>query len=225
MSGESAQGDAVLRRAMFVLELVDPVTGVPVGFEMEANAEGLRAPSVTRAGQLVWLDVDPAADRSIKVSATARRRQYAPFAAVLAIAKRTPGVAPPRIRRELQPTGLYQPPSGRLATAGMVIADAQTRAPIVGAQVVLALAAGDLGTTMHSNLVAISDERGGFVAVAAGLGNDKPKPAPRPAPDGSVVGWLEISWQGVMRKTAEIALRQSQLNYLPEPLIWAELTP
>jgi hypothetical protein len=78
---------------------------------------------------------------------------------------------------------------------------------------------------MHSNLVAISDERGSFVAVAAGLGNDKPKPAPRPASDGSVVGWLEISWQGAMRKTAEIALRQSQLNYLPEPLVWAELTP
>lgn len=227
MSGSStlSGGDPVLRRAMFVLELVDPVTKTPMGAVMEAQAEGLRAPSVTRAGQFVWLDIDPPADRSIKVSAAARHKQFAPFEAVLAIPMRTADKAPAVIRRDLQPTGLYQPPAGRLAAAGMVIRNAGAREPIAGARIVLALASGGLGAALRSSLVAVSDERGGFVAVAAGFGEDKPQPAPRPAPEGSVAGWLEVAIEGATRKAPNLTLRQGQLNYLPAPLVWEELTP
>jgi hypothetical protein len=218
-------GDSVLRRAMFVLELVDPVTSTPVGAMMEAKAEGLRAPSVTRAGQFVWLDIDPPADRSVKVSATARHKQFAPFEAVFPISKRTPDTLPTLIRRGLQPTGLYQPPAGRLAAAGMLIKEDKARDPIAGAQIVLVLTDDKFGTELRSRLVAITDERGGFVTVAAGFDGHTPKPAPRPAPDGSVIGWLEITWQSATRKTTDITLRQGQLNYLAKPLVWADLTP
>lgn len=217
--------DQVVRRAMFVLELVDPVTSSPVGAVMEAKAEGLRAPSITRAGQFVWLDFDPPADRSVKVSATARHKQFSPFEEVLPIDKRIPDKPPTLIRRNLQPTGLYRPPAGRLAAAGMLIKEDKVRDPIAGAQIVLVLKEDKLGTELRNSLVAVTDERGGFVTVAVGFGSHTPEPAPRPAPDGSVIGWLEITWQDAIRKTANITLRQDQLNYLAKPLIWADLTP
>lgn len=233
MSGAvPAASDPIGRRAMFVLELVDPVTQLPVGGSLDVNAsvetsaEALRAPGLTRAGQLVWLDLEPPAVRSIRVSATTPARDFAPYEEVLAIAQRTDGTPPTLVRRNLRPTGLYRPPAGRLAAAGMLIDDKAVgaRNPVADAQLMLVLDADALGTELRSSLIAVTDARGGFVAVAKGFGTQVPQPAPRPALDGSVAGRLEVTWQGATRKSV-VTLRQAQLNYLPEPIAWADLTP
>jgi hypothetical protein len=218
-------GDFVLRRAMFVLELIDPVAGVPAGAELEARAKGFGAPSVNRAGQFVWRDVDPPADRTVKVTATSRNGQFAPFEETFAIPRRTPTTPLTPVRRTLAPTGLYVPPPGRLAAAGMLIDDEAARTPLSGADVVLVLSESTLGMELRSSFVATTDPRGSFVTVAAGFGSETPKPAPRPAPDGTVAGRLEVSFQGFVRRTSGLLLRQSQLNYLPGPLVWVDLPP
>jgi hypothetical protein len=217
-------GDRVPRRALFVLELLDPVTGAAAGGCFDVSAKGLGAPNLTRAGQLVWIDLDPPEARTVAVTATARGSEFTHYRELLQVPARGPGMAPLRVTRTLQPTGLYVPPPGMLAAAGMLMDTAAARAPIPGAAIVLVLAAGMLGSTLRSTLAANSDERGAFVAVAAGLAGESPAPAPRPAPDGSVAGWIEVTIGGTMKQTGELILRQSQTNYLPAPLIWADLT-
>jgi hypothetical protein len=228
----AAGGDPVLRRAMFALELVDPVTGLAVGETLQAgatiaaSAETLRAPGVTSTGQLVWFDFDPPAERWVTVNALAPRKDFAPFAETINVKARQKNVPAKVERRMLVPTGSYRPPAGRLAAAGMLIDDeaADKRNPIAGAEVVLVLDADTLGAPIRSTLAAVTDQRGGFVAVAVGLGTQVPQPAPRPAPDGSATGRLEVTWQNQTLK-APVTLRLAQLNYLPEPLAWADLTP
>lgn len=216
-------GVPVSRRVMFVLELHDPVTGTLMGDDFEVRAEGLGAPRLTRQGALVWLDIDPPADRTVIVRATARSGQFAAFEEELQVPKRTQSDRVRPTRRELRPTGLYQPPAGRLAAAGMLIEEESVRKPLPDAEVVLILSPSRLGGEIRSTFVSRTDERGGFVAVSAGFDGNTPLQAPRPAPDGSVTGTLEVTWRGLQRQTKALALRCAQLNHLPEPLIWADL--
>lgn len=225
-------GDPVPRRAMFALALIDPVTRLAVGGAMAASAtiaasaQALRAPGLTSSKCFVWFDFDPPAQRSITISAAAPGRQFAPYAETLMIPPRAAIVPTLLIERTLTPTGLYRPPAGRLAVAGMLIDDkaADKRNPIAGAKVLLVLDSDTLGTPIRSTLTAITDERGSFVAVAVGVGTQVPKPAPSPAPDGSAKATLEVTWHGTTLKAA-IMPRLAQLNYLPKPLAWAALTP
>ena len=214
-------GDVIPRRAMFVLELIDPVTGSPAGAALDASAKGLRAPSLTQAGQFVWLDLDPPAERDIAIRAVARAGDYAPWQGVRTVPARVTGQPPTVLRELLQPTGTYRPPDGRIAAAGMLIADKTARQPIAGAEVVLVLDADTLGAEMRSSLIAITDTRGGFVAVGTGFLDRVPLPAPRPAPDGSVTGRVEVTWQNTTR-SRPVTLRAGKLNYLSDPLIWGE---
>ncbi|MFN7398625.1 MAG: hypothetical protein ACK5SX_06065 [Sandaracinobacter sp.] len=214
-------GDLKLRRAMFVLELVDPVTNRPVGASFEARAKGLRPPGLTQAGQLVWIDVDPPAQRDVAISARALAGDYAPWDTVQTVAKRIKDQPPTLIRHNLQPTGAYRPPDGRIAAAGMLIDDKTVRAPIAGATVLLVLDSDTLGAEMRSSLAAVTDARGGFVAAGVGFADRVPRPASRPAPDSAVKGRVEVTWQGNTR-SRPVTLRAAQTNYLADPLIWGE---
>ena len=219
--GITTGGDVIPRSVLFVLELVDPVTNSPVGSAFEVTAQGLRAPSLTQAGQFVWLHLDPPAERDVAITAVAHAGDFAPWQAVRTVPARVIGQPPTLLRELLQPTGTYRPPEGRIAAAGMLIDDTTARQPIVGAEVVLVLDADTLGAEMRSSLTAITDARGGFVAVGTGFLDRVPLPAPHPVPDGSVMGRVEVTWQNATR-SRPVTLRAGKLNYLSDPLIWGE---
>ena len=217
------RADTISRRVMFALELIDPGRGVSAGDEMQVSADGFRAPRVTRAGQYVWTDLDPPADRNVKVEATAARGWFSAYSATIHVPARLPGV-PVRVERAiLEPTGLYNPPAGRLAAAGMLIDTVQARNPLEGVTVELALRAKDDGSILVSNLPAKTDARGGFVAMASDFGDEAPMPSPPPAAEGSLVGWLKFTRQAAIRFSALIPLRQGRLLRVPDPLVWADL--
>lgn len=219
------RADMISRRVMFALELIDPGRGVSAGEEMKVSADGFRAPRVTRAGQYVWTDPDPPADRNVTVEATSAHGWFSPYSATIQVPARLPGV-PVRVERAiLQPTGLYEPPAGRLAAAGMLIDTAQARNPLEGVTVELALRAKDDGSILLSNLQARTDARGGFVAMASDLGNEAPMPSPPPSAEGSLVGWLRFTRQQAVRFSALLPLRNGRLLRVPDPLIWADLGP
>ena len=66
--------DEVKRRVMFALELVDPVTGRLAFADMVVTAPGFAPPVRSASGRFVWIDVDPPAQRTVKVTATSKRR-------------------------------------------------------------------------------------------------------------------------------------------------------
>lgn len=214
--------DPVRRRVMFVLELADPLTGALAGPAMTASAEGLGAPVMTSAGQFAWVDVDPPAPRSVRLSVASRDGQFADFEEVLAIPARAPKVPVTVVHRDLRATGLYVPPAGTLAVAGMLIDDSESRRPVPSAGVVLALA-GTGGLVIRGNLSATSDARGGFVAAAGTSQSASPLPEPPPAADGQFIGWLEVTIATTRKRSNRFSVRQARLNHLEQPLIWADL--
>jgi hypothetical protein len=213
--------DSVKRRVMFAIEFIDPVTKALAGAAMIAAAEGLARPRLTRAGQLVWTDIDPPAARQVKVSAHAVRKQFKAHDATIDVPARTPNVAVHVEKVTLVPTGLYEPPDGRLAVAGMLVDGAGE--PIPKAGVRLLLRAADDQAVLPSTHEAETDERGGFVTVDSDLGDETPLSSPPPAAEGGLVGWLVVTVSGVTRHTALLPLRRGRLFRIPAPLVWTNL--
>ena len=227
--------DRVHRRAMLVLELVDPVTGMPVGGAVQARLDGGKEPQVTGkglrpqvsgVGQHVWTYPDPPKGRRVQIDVWATDKRYASFRKELDIPDWQPGIDPRQKPYVLEPTGLYVPPAGRLAVGGMLVAAAgQPAQPIAEAKITMLLKGSLSGTTLRSDLVATTDARGGFVAIARWPGDDTPAPAPPSYPDGTVLAWLEIVSGGQTKWSELIAIPRGSLTYLPMPLIWADLRP
>lgn len=211
--------DLVKRRAMFALELIDPGRGVSAGKAMSVAAASLAPPSITRAGQFVWNDVNPPADRDVDIEASSLDGWFAPWAATIHVPARAPGVPIHVERVTLQPTGLYEPPAGTLAVAGMVMDNKQSRQPVVGVAVQLELRSSIHGT-VPSSFIATSDARGGFVALASNPGSNDLKTAA----DGTLIGWLSLSSQQSTRYSALLPLRRARLLRAPEPYFWDSLT-
>ena len=227
--------DQVRRRAMLVLELVDPVTRMPVGGAVQARLDGGKEPWITGkglkpqvsgAGQHVWTYPDPPKGRSVQIDVWATDKRFTRFRDELVIPDWQPGIKPKPKPYLLEPTGLYVPPAGRLAAAGMLVAAAgQPAQPIAKAKVTLLLKGSLSGTTLRSDLAASSDARGGFVAIARWPGDDTPAPAPPTYPDGTVLAWLEIVSGGQTKWSELIAIPRGSLTYVAKPLIWADLRP
>lgn len=211
--------DNVVRKVVLGLELVDLLSGAPVTKGLKVNAEGLGAPRRVTAAAFVWLlNGEPKAQNLIvKVVSTDSRFRDRTLKIKLPA---NDGDAKPNQlgrRRLLRPTGLNLPPPGLTAIAGMLVDDNDPPGPIADARIRIQLR--DLGTqTMTGGYTAVSDARGAFVAAAPNFHKAVPTPAPTPAPEGSVVGWLEISQGGVTHYTAPLGLRPGRLLRLAAPL-------
>ena len=217
--------DRIPRRAMFALELVDPVTGLLAGAEMEVELRGLRPPRVSSEGRLVWIDLDPPATRSVRIAGRSRRGIFAPFDRHFALPARQPRQPAAHLIRRvtLRPTGLYEPPPGALAAAGMLIDDGAGRRPVQWAGVRLQLRHSDGAKTIDGRRSAWSDERGGFVAVMGDFGFQTPQLSTEPDP--KLLGWLRVRRPGLgVRFSGAFPLRRGRLHRLPEPLIWTDLS-
>lgn len=218
--------DEIKRRVMFALELVDPVTGRLVSEGMVVTAAGLARPVVAPSGRFVWIDIDPPAVRQVKVEAVSKRRTFAPFAADFQVPARLPGVvAQDLVRRfDLQPTGLYEPPPGMLAAAGMLVVSDGDRTGLPDVEVRLQFRDASNGALLPGDYLAKTDLRGMFVTVARDLGPTGPMTPPPPAPFGSLVGWLSFTRpDGQVGHTPLLPLRKGRLFRLPEPVAWGSL--
>jgi hypothetical protein len=216
--------DTIKRRMLVALELIDPVTGRPSGGAMRVRAPGFAPPTVTRAGQIVWTDPEPPAQRKIEILAVADRGQFAPYPLMLTIPARLPGAAAVIHRDTLVPTGLYEAPPGRLAVSGMLIDAVATRQPVVGATVRIWLQSRNDAAALDSGYQGLSDARGGFVAFVGDLGSDAPMPLAPPAPEGGLVGWLAVTLGNVTCHSPLLPVRQSRLYRAPAPFVWAALS-
>ena len=217
--------DVVTRRVMFALELIDPGRGLPAGKEMTVSAEGLAQPSMTRAGQFVWTDLDPRAKRNVKVKATSVRGWFQSYEETIQVPAREDGVPVKVERVPLIPTGLYEPPAGCLAAAGMLVdvPDPKTRKPVKDVTVVLEVLAKDDDSVLQSQLEATTDVRGGFIAMASDFRAQSPRPAAPPAAANGLVGWLAFTRGGETRFSDLLPLRRGRLLRIPDPLAWTDL--
>jgi hypothetical protein len=218
--------DRVGRRVMFALELVDPITGRLVTEGLRVTAVGLGPPLVAASGRFVWRDVDPPAARRIELSVASVRGVFQPVDFKIEVPEHRRNIpAGDLVRRQaLVPTGLYDPPPGLLAAAGMLIDDAELRNPLAGvtAHVQLHAAPGVFTTAYKS----VTDARGGFVAAAPDLGSQALLAPPPPAPEGGIRGWLTFkNAQGEERHSGLLdGLRQGRLLRAAAPFAWAALT-
>jgi hypothetical protein len=217
--------DAIKRRVMFALELVDPVTGRLASEGMVITAPGLAPPVLSPSGRFVWIDIDPPAKRAVKIKAESKRRIFAPLEEEFEVPARGPGIGAGDLlkRFNLVPTGLYEPPPGALAVAGTLIDTTADRNGLPGVSVNLCLH----GQTdpIASDYVATTDKRGQFVAVMMPA-PDASGPLAPPPPDSAarLVGWLAFTTPGSQtRYTPLLVLRKGRLLRHAEPLAWDDL--
>jgi hypothetical protein len=210
------------QRAMFALELIDPIRGMPVSAGLAVTAEGLRAPALTPSNRFVWLDRGQPIGRSVRVKVLSADGMFASYEEVLDVPANEAEVATSALifRRTLRPTGRYEPPVGMIAVGGMLVEGGGSRLPLAGAEIRIHFSYADAMETFVG-IPSFSDARGGFVAVVGPLGDVRPDPI-RERPD-SFMAWLTVAVDGVIRTTPPQALRFGRLNRLPALLEWAAL--
>jgi hypothetical protein len=217
--------DHVVRKVMLALEFVDPLSGMPVTRGLKVTVQGLGAPQRVTAARFIWLLKGEPAAQDIVVEAVSTDLRFRDLTATIAVPANDGETKPAALRKPLllEPTGLNLPPAGMTSVGGMLIDDNDPPGGIADAKVTIQLR--DIGTqTFTASYTAVSDPRGGFVAAAPDFHKAAPTPAPPPvpggppAPEGSVVGWLEIRKGGVTHYTAPLALRPGRLLRLPAPL-------
>jgi len=215
------------RRVMFAMDFRDPVTGLGVT-DLDVVAQSLGPPIRTPSGRFVWLDLDPPAQRNVKVRATSRRKRFAAFEEQITVPAHQPGTSAAAllVSRRLTPSGLYEPPDGLTGAAGWLVEDA-TRKVVTGARIAIAFR--HLGNqTFASAYQAVTDLDGRFVAVANDLGDIRPDPAPpdpqQPGIDPGVLAWLIVTRGGQTRYSGFQPLRFGRLVRFAEPFLWSALS-
>lgn len=215
--------DSLQRRVMFAMDFRDPVTRLPVTENLRVAADWLGAPVRAPSGLFVWFDMDPPAQRDVKVTATSTDGQFADFDEVITAPEHVAGIPASSLcmPRTLRPTGLYEPPEGMTSVAGWLVEDEQL-VPVAGAEVSLAFRhAGN--QDFVSGYKAITDATGGFVAVANDLGDVKPDQPP-PKSDGDILAWLIVTRSSPpSRFTGFLPLRSGRLTRIAAPLLWKDL--
>jgi hypothetical protein len=215
--------DQLQRRVMFGMDFRDPITRLPVTANLKVAADGLGPPVRSLSGLFAWFDMDPPAQRDVRVTASSTDGQFADFEEVITAPEHVPGIPASSLcmPRTLRPTGLYVPPEGMTAIGGWLVEDEQM-APVVGAEISLAFRhAGN--QDFVSGYKAITDATGGFVAVANDLGDVQPDPAP-PKSDADILGWLVVTKSSPpSRFTDFLPLRTGRLVRIAAPLLWKDL--
>jgi len=215
--------DRTQRRVMFAMDFRDPVTQRTVTDGLQVAAEGLGPPVRARSGLFVWFDLDPPAQRQIRVTATSTNNFYLPYDEVITTPEHVPNIPASSLRmpRLLRPTGLYEPPEGLTGAAGWLVED-DALAPVADAEVAIAFRHAS-NQDFISAYLAATDAAGGFVAVASDLGDVRPDPAP-PGAEANILGWLVVTRPSLPpRFTSFLPLRAGRLVRLAAPLLWKDL--
>jgi hypothetical protein len=216
--------DRVHRRVMFGVEFIDPVTRRIVSERLKVRATGLGEPLRSPTGRFVWFDQDPPAARPVTVTAEALDGKFTADPLAFVAPAHDPDLPPPPdlLRTvELRPTGLYDPPEGMIAVSGMLVTTHGSADPVDGIEVSIELRHGG-GSVFTSSYVAVTDARGGFVAVINDLGGTIPDLPEPPTVEGALTGWLRF-FDGTGHFTGLLPLRRGRRVYLAEPVEWDAL--
>ena len=219
--------DEVKRRVMFALELVDPVTGRLASEDDDRHRARIcarRSAAAVRSLRRGSTSIHPPNARC-KIRATSKRRIFAPLEKDFEVPARGEGVtAADLIRRfALEPTGLYAPPAGMLAAAGMLIVAATDRTPLAGVAVTLqfrdAVRRERSGEQLRRENRRARSVRGGRARARR-----RPDDAAAAGRRGGLVGWLAFTnATPETRYTPLLPLRKGRMLRLPNPLAWGDL--
>ena len=201
------------QRAMFALEFRDPIRGELVADGLRVTAEGLGPPTVTPSNRFVWVDRDLPADRRIRIEVVSTNRRFARVE--MPVDMPAEGLAVP-----LTPTGLYEPPAGMVAVGGMLVEGAGSRTAIEGASIRIHFRYAEGMERFTGPYRAVTDHKGGFMAVIGPLGDVRPDPD-RDNP-GTFKAWLLLQRGDEVRVSA-LSLRPGRLVRIAAPLEWAAL--
>src|SRR6185503_14301648 len=101
--------DSLQRRVMFAMDFRDPVTRLPITEDLRVAADGLGKPVRAPSGLFVWFDMDPPAQRDLRVTAVSTDGQFADYEEVITAPEHVAGIPASSLcmPRTLRPTGLY----------------------------------------------------------------------------------------------------------------------
>ena len=195
--------EELLRKVLFAVELIDPVTQALVSQGVKVIAEGLTSkPIVNRSGRFVWLKEGEARPTSIIVEPGTR-----PYEAVTASAPQLPDdldkatEAQRLVRIYLKPTRAYEFIEGITAVRGTLLkTTGGTVAPIAKAEVQLKWFDDNSQRWIQAPNSTTTDKDGEFAVFVRLL----PKPPAQPdIVDGFLRIHLRVTRNGETRKTPE----------------------
>lgn len=231
--------EAIGRKVVLALELIDPVTGRAVTDGIAPMIDDLHPPAVTASNRFVWranwpLPVrdpnGPPKTRQVEVKLNVKNPQFTPVTSLIQVSiPDDDGTSAPAalFRQEvLRTTALYQPPAGTMAVIGTLQEGNGSTAPVVGAQITIDVNHSG-GTGEHqSGHTAITGSNGDFTAILTGLTDEILDPPPDPAPPGTVFGMLRVTTAAVTKMfVIDPPLRPGRTSTLHAPLKWAADSP
>jgi hypothetical protein len=214
--------DLAPARAMFAVELIDPILAAPVSEGLRVTAEGFRPPALTPSGRFAWLDRGPPTHRRIKLVVEPTNGMFARIETMLDVPASHPDVPASDLlfRLQLDPTGLYEPPVGMSAVGGMLIEGDGSIAAVPGVSIRIRFPYAEGMEVFTVTDAGRTDARGGFIAMVRGL--DRVTPDPDPESRRGFPARLRLERDGEVRATDLLSLRLGRLTRLAAPLEWAD---
>jgi hypothetical protein len=219
--------DRIERKILFALELLDPITRLPVSDGIIPVVKGLAPPKLTPSRRFVWRDNAAPAQRDVTVALKINNRQYAPPPEAelkFNIPANDGNIRPEDLLEQasLVTTAHYRPVDGMMAVTGLLLENSGTKQPLQDCIITIE-ASSDGGNSMFkSRHSAKTDKNGEFVAVLSGLTDEKLDPDPQEP--GTVSAWLLIKREQTIRAAAlSPRMRLGKQITLTEPIFWAEL--
>lgn len=215
--------EAVERKVVLAVELIDPVTGLAVTDGILPTIAGLAPAQTTASKRFVWRDDGPPRARQVDVALKIANPQYRPPSARLQfnVPANDGSATPAALLRQasLRTTALYRPPDGAIAVTGTLQEGGGSNAPIAGAEITIEISHSG-GTGQHrSSHTAITGSDGDFTAVLTGLTDEVPDP--EPGVSGAIAGWLRIRTPaGTRRRPIDPSLRAGRRAMLGGPVKW-----
>jgi hypothetical protein len=198
-----------IRRGLFALELLDPVTLVRVSQGVKVVAEGLRAKPIVNAGGLfVWPEEDIGRLRSVSIDP-----QTLPYEKIelLPADLQLPPVRPPITTIMLSPCVNYPFSAGITGLRGMLVEERVSapgpRTPVVNAEVRPRWLDEDGVTWRDSPASSRTDAKGSFAAFL----RLAPADAPQLSPAGAVSVRLRVIRETRQRDSAVLTLPQGRI--------------
>ena len=214
---------AYLRRGLFALELLDPVTLARVNEGVRVVADGLRGePSVNSSGLFVWRDED--VTRLKKIAIDPRTLPYDPLELTPDQLELSP--ASDRVTTvELPVRGDYPFTPGVTAARGTLLAQRLPPLPVAGAAIRFGWLDDD-GVTWHeAPTVSRTSARGDYAAVL----RLAPSDAPQLDAQGALTVRLQVRREANQRRSGEFLLPQGRVadptTLTTLILAWDELLP
>jgi hypothetical protein len=214
---------SLVRRGLFALELLDPVTLSRVSQGVTVKAEGLRGkPTVNVGGLFVWLQEDLTPLRRVSIDPGTLPYDQAELTPGQ---MRLPPLTPPITTVELSPRVSYPFTAGITGFRGTLIEERDRPVPIAEATVRLRWLDDDGTTWRDAPSTSRTDVNGDFAALLRFSAQD----VPQVSAGGFLTVRLQATRGGAVRESAALPLLQGRVTdpttSNPLTFAWDELQP